>query len=613
VINTLNAAVQLAELGYRVFPCRPGEKIPACEHGCKDATGDINQIDQWWTASPAANIGVSTDGLIVIDPDIIAGEQNPWLNSWRLKSLSESAGAVVRTPRGGWHFYYRQPDGCDYRNTAGKISPNVDTRATGGYVVCPPSATATGGYVWVSELTCPIESLPTPPTWLIDELTSVQVTKSPTVELGFTVSTDPQISEGGRNATLTSLAGKLRSYGMTTTAIDAALQVVNRERCNPPLPSVEVSRVAASIGGKDGPDIEIVEDLEISDIGSIFDEEPRLREPIIEGLQRRGETLNFVASTKVGKSWASYGLGLSIAAGLKWLGRFQCHRGRVLHIDNELHKTTLDHRLWTMLRAMGLQRHEVEGYHKRISLRGKLRDFNQIRADLRKHRGDFDYVILDALYRARPEGSKENSNDDFTMLYNAIDAFCEEHDVGFAAVVHSTKGNQSDKSVTDVGAGGGAQSRATDTHLVMRSHQEPGCVVVDAAVRSWAPIEPFTIRWGFPLWVPADDLDPQDLARQPTKQDQRQQQRDGEGFDKIVDALRFESEPLTERAIRKFTKFGYERNMRLIGLMVDDGRLVENDSIISGETVSYELADHLLAGHGFADNSIGRAADALSA
>lgn len=76
---------------------------------------------------------------------------------------------------------------------------------------------------------------------------------------------------------------------------------------------------------------------------------------------------------------------------------------------------------------------------------------------------------------------------------------------------HSTKGNQSGKAVTDVGAGAGAQSRAADTHLVLRPHEEPGVAVLDAAVRSWPPIEPRCLRWSFPVWTVEDSLDPADL------------------------------------------------------------------------------------------------------
>ena len=33
-------------------------------------------------------------------------------------------------------------------------------------------------------------------------------------------------------------------------------------------------------------------------------------------------------------------------------------------------------------------------------------------------------------------------------------------------------------------------------------------MVVDAAVRSWPPIEPRCLRWTFPIWTPDDSLDP---------------------------------------------------------------------------------------------------------
>ncbi len=81
-------------------------------------------------------------------------------------------------------------------------------------------------------------------------------------------------------------------------------------------------------------------------------------------------------------------------------------------------------------------------------------------------------------------------------------------------VHHASKGTQSGKAVTDVGAGAGAQSRATDTHLVLRPHQEDDCVVAEAVVRSWPPVAPRCLRWQFPLWEPDDTLDPEALRQE---------------------------------------------------------------------------------------------------
>jgi len=58
-----------------------------------------------------------------------------------------------------------------------------------------------------------------------------------------------EILEGGRNAALTSMAGKLRRDGSSEGEIMALLKVANMERCSPPLPHAEVETIARSIGG----------------------------------------------------------------------------------------------------------------------------------------------------------------------------------------------------------------------------------------------------------------------------------------------------------------------------------------------------------------------------
>lgn len=56
------------------------------------------------------------------------------------------------------------------------------------------------------------------------------------------------ISEGGRNVALASLAGTMRSRGMTASAIEVALLAHNQERCKPPLSEKEVRHIARSVG-----------------------------------------------------------------------------------------------------------------------------------------------------------------------------------------------------------------------------------------------------------------------------------------------------------------------------------------------------------------------------
>jgi hypothetical protein len=152
------------------------------------------------------------------------------------------------------------------------------------------------------------------------------------------------------------------------------------------------------------------------------------------------------------------------------------------------------------------------------SLRGQLRDLFSLQAYFGAlERGRFSLVVLDAFYRFMPRDMDENDNGTMASLYNHIDLYADRLGCSFVLIHHTTKGNQSAKSVTDVGAGAGSQSRAADTHLVMRPHEEPGAVVLDAAVRSWAPVEPSVLRWTFPVWTPASELDPTALRNEKRK------------------------------------------------------------------------------------------------
>lgn len=166
----LDHALQYAGLGYSIFPCAPSRKTPATARGFLDASTDAEQIEAWWNESPAANLAIATAGLLVVDIDSIDGAGNPWLADQPEKLIDLAAGPLSLTPRGGRHYIFRQPAGADYRNTAGKLAPGVDTRANGGYILLPPSIVEGKPYRWPGEArldNTPPEQLPEPPAWLL--------------------------------------------------------------------------------------------------------------------------------------------------------------------------------------------------------------------------------------------------------------------------------------------------------------------------------------------------------------------------------------------------------------------------------------------------------------
>src|SRR5690606_25080638 len=112
-----------------------------------------------------------------------------------------------------------------------------------------------------------------------------------------------------------------------------------------------------------------------------------------------------------------------------------------------------------------------------------------------------------AFYRTLPRDTDENDNGAIASLYNLIDYYAGRLKCAFVLIHHTSKGNQAGKSVTDVGAGAGSQSRAADTHLVLRPHEDEGIVVLESAVRSWPPMAPQALRWDWPLFTPTDEVD----------------------------------------------------------------------------------------------------------
>lgn len=142
----IDAALKLVAKGWAVFPLRPGTKLPATMHGCKDATRDAQVLQRLWI--PDANIGIATgspSGIWVLDVDSEVGLEHV---------LEFSDGQwpdtlTQRTPSGGYHFIFRNPGGLG--NTARKFGPDLDSRGDGGYIVVAPSVTEKGCYEWLAR------------------------------------------------------------------------------------------------------------------------------------------------------------------------------------------------------------------------------------------------------------------------------------------------------------------------------------------------------------------------------------------------------------------------------------------------------------------------------
>ncbi len=267
-------------------------------------------------------------------------------------------------------------------------------------------------------------------------------------------------------------------------------------------------------------------------------EHPKERDPIIVDMLRRGEVANVISTSKVGKSWLMNYFAFTVALGWKLFGTFQTRKGRVLIIDNELHPETIASRHRAVAGAMGLNLEDLGDSVAVEPLRGRLLDIFQMADYFDQLRyGEWDLIILDALYRFLSKDMSENDNAQMMQVYNRLDHYAAKTGAAFLLVHHSSKGEQGGKSITDVGSGAGSISRAADGHLVLRDHETPGCVVLDGKVRSWKPLEPIVLRWEFPVWVRADALDPTALKRPRSPNEERRDRENKADLDRIVAVL----------------------------------------------------------------------------
>ena len=81
---------------------------------------------------------------------------------------------LVRTPNGGLHVYFRQPNGEALRNARGSLPPGIDVRGAGGFVV-GPGARLPDGRGWTAMAgRSPIHDAPPMPEWLVAILRPAQ-------------------------------------------------------------------------------------------------------------------------------------------------------------------------------------------------------------------------------------------------------------------------------------------------------------------------------------------------------------------------------------------------------------------------------------------------------
>ncbi|WP_294620237.1 phage/plasmid primase, P4 family [uncultured Roseovarius sp.] len=226
----LEAALTYAQLGFSVFPAKPGEKkgfkSKATSNGNSwGATNDADEIKKDWKKFPDANVGIATgqvSGIFVVDVDTVEGHGVDGIANFGV--LIEQHGdwpetVCAESPSGSLHYYFRNPPGVKIKKSTSKLAEGVDVLGEGACVIAPPSIGPSGDtqYEWIVS---PHETdIADPPDWLIEAIAK-PISKA-SLRKEAPIKPDPMISawkaaekiksapEGQRNCTLNAEAFKI--------------------------------------------------------------------------------------------------------------------------------------------------------------------------------------------------------------------------------------------------------------------------------------------------------------------------------------------------------------------------------------------------------------------
>lgn len=308
--------------------------------------------------------------------------------------------------------------------------------------------------------------------------------------------------------------------------------------------------------------------------GAFTKKHKNLREVVIAGICRRGDVVNLIASPKAGKSWLAIDLAMAVSTGTPWLKFYQTLPGRVLYLDAELDPTDLSFRATSIAKFRGYSEKELKNFEAE-SFRGRLTDIFTLAMEyfVQFQEGDFDMIVLDALYRFMPTMTSENDNAAITQVYNTLAAIAAKLNVAIILVHHSSKGAQSGKSQVDVGSGASAAARAADTHITIREHDVDDFQVLEASVRSFPKFEPVSIHFTYPCWH-VDKFEKPVLKRKQTASEAKRAAKDQQDIAEVL--THFGGRPFANADLRKAFGGGQARWQRLIREAMKQELIVEH-------------------------------------
>lgn len=249
----------------------------------------------------------------------------------------------------------------------------------------------------------------------------------------------------------------------------------------------------------------------IDDGADLVANPPPLTPEVICGLLRRGWKGVIGGGSKSFKTWSLADMAISVASGEPWWG-FETVPGRVLYIQLENQRAGFASRLRAICEARGitLPKDALRVWNLRGHTANRERLIANVIAEAKG--SPYSLVTFDPLYKMTA-GLDENAAGDMAKGLAQFDAVAEETRAAVVYGHHFSKGNQALKDSIDRMSGSGVFARDADSIITMTRHQEEGAFTVEPVLRECAPVEPFVVRWAYPLMQRDAGLNPAELKQ----------------------------------------------------------------------------------------------------
>jgi Bifunctional DNA primase/polymerase, N-terminal/AAA domain/Primase C terminal 1 (PriCT-1) len=387
----LEAALDAARRGFRVFPLLPNSKKPAIQAWQHAATADESRIRQWFEQSPACNIGIVLDGKSAADVDPRNGGAESLTALIEAANLKSYPTLIAETASGGYHLIFEIPDGIHLKSGSHVFGQGIDLKTgSGAYLVAPGSTIkdnpeyphCDGEYRWAKDR--PIHVMPQELIDLAKQAKQSQKSKAAGKRL---VEEDEwavaraerhieneaaEATQGSRNPTAYKVAARLYDFGVSKATCLDMLAKWTDEKCDTPLDLAELETVADSGErnrarpiGVDHPnngtmfdpyktdpekDRAHCERVKRQEADPDEQEQPAARlesfreaaekalqasaKPLVHGVIDQGAFSTWYGPPKSYKTFALLWLGVCVSAGEQWAGH-KTRRGAVVYVAME--------------------------------------------------------------------------------------------------------------------------------------------------------------------------------------------------------------------------------------------------------------------------------------